>query len=146
MNVLTTDNGSEFTNTAIKKLLKDNDIEHYLNEPEDHSTMGMIERFNRTLKQKLEKIFASKDTVNSNREPIIEEVGGFNKQLVNVRGWFYPNSKISRFGSNYLSISKDDMMNNDARHHVYPFGCLKPMMSLCLIGKSRKWLKFDSTS
>ena len=64
MNVLTTDNGSEFTNTAIKKLLKDNDIEHYLNEPEDHSTMGMIERFNRTLKQKLEKIFASKDTVN----------------------------------------------------------------------------------
>ena len=64
MNVLTTDNGSEFTNKAMKKLLKDNDIEHYLNEPDDHSTMGMIERFNKTLKIKLEANSASKDSVN----------------------------------------------------------------------------------
>ena len=64
MNVLTTDNGSEFTNKIIKKLLEDRKIEHYLNEPEDHSTMGMIERFNRTIKYKLELYFKSKDTVN----------------------------------------------------------------------------------
>ena len=32
MNVLTTDNGVEFTNKSMKKLLKDNNIEHYFNE------------------------------------------------------------------------------------------------------------------
>jgi len=64
MNVLTTDNGVEFTNKSMKELLKDSNIEHYLNETEDHTTMGMVERFNRTLKLKFKKIEESKDTVN----------------------------------------------------------------------------------
>ncbi|GMF24278.1 unnamed protein product [Phytophthora lilii] len=54
--ILTTDNGSEFMNDKAEKFLRSKDIEHYNNEPGEHTTMGKIERFNRTLKQRLTKI------------------------------------------------------------------------------------------
>lgn len=50
---MTTDNGSEFMNSTAQGFFKVNGIEHYNNEPGDHSTMGKIERFNRTLKQRI---------------------------------------------------------------------------------------------
>jgi formylmethanofuran dehydrogenase subunit E-like metal-binding protein len=56
VNVLTTDNGSEFMNRTVQAYLKSNDISHYNNEAGDHGTMGKIERFNRTLKARLIKI------------------------------------------------------------------------------------------
>ncbi|GMF30098.1 unnamed protein product [Phytophthora lilii] len=37
-------------------------IEHYNNEPGDHGTMGKIERFNRTLKQRLTKMSSKRIT------------------------------------------------------------------------------------
>ena len=36
---------------------------------------------------------------------------------------------------------KYEMINNDARHHFYPFGCPKPIILLFLCGKSRKWVQ-----
>ncbi|EEY68553.1 chromodomain protein, putative [Phytophthora infestans T30-4] len=50
------DNGSEFMNLQAQELFKPKTIEHYNNEPGDHGTMGRIERFNRTLKQRLTKM------------------------------------------------------------------------------------------
>ena len=49
---LTTDNGSEFV--AVRQWCIDNDIEQWMNEVGDHHTMGMIERFNRTLRNILD--------------------------------------------------------------------------------------------
>jgi hypothetical protein len=54
--ILTSDNGSEFMNQLIQAFLKKSNIEHFNNEPGDHNTMGKIERFNRTLKQRFVKI------------------------------------------------------------------------------------------
>lgn len=54
--ILTSDNGREFLNRSVQGYLKEENIEHYNNEVGDHHTMGKIERFNRTLKQRLTKI------------------------------------------------------------------------------------------
>jgi len=59
MNVLTTDLGSEFTNKQVQALLKEKGVKHYTSQAEDHSRQGKVERFNRTLKGKLERVFAS---------------------------------------------------------------------------------------
>lgn len=50
---ITTDNGREFLNHKVSQLFKDHSIEHYTNEAGEHTTMGKIERFNRTIKQRL---------------------------------------------------------------------------------------------
>lgn len=54
--IITSDNGSEFMNNKVQKFFKDNNIEHFNNEAGEHSTLGKIERFNRTIKQRLERI------------------------------------------------------------------------------------------
>lgn len=51
--VITSDNGSEFISKGAQKLFKLFKISHNLAEPEDHHKLGMIERFNRTLKDRL---------------------------------------------------------------------------------------------
>ncbi|GMF38427.1 unnamed protein product [Phytophthora lilii] len=51
--VITSDNGSEFMNQHIQTYFKKVKITHFNNEPGEHSTMGKIERFNRTIKQRL---------------------------------------------------------------------------------------------
>ncbi|GMF66360.1 unnamed protein product [Phytophthora lilii] len=56
VDILTSDNGSEFMTLQAQELFKSKAIEHYNNEPGDHGTMGKIERFNRTLKQRLTKM------------------------------------------------------------------------------------------
>lgn len=56
VDILTSDNGSEFMNKQTQVFFKAKKIEHFNNEPGDHGTMGKIERFNRTLKQRLAKI------------------------------------------------------------------------------------------
>ncbi|GMF34548.1 unnamed protein product [Phytophthora lilii] len=56
VDILTTDNGSEFMNRHAQAYFKRKSITHYNNEPGDHGTMGKIERFNRTLKSRLMKI------------------------------------------------------------------------------------------
>lgn len=61
--IITTDNGSEFMNQSAQNFFKGKSIDHYNNEPGDHSTMGKIERFNRTLKQRLMRM----DTVLTNK-------------------------------------------------------------------------------
>lgn len=54
---ITTDNGSEFLNFKVKELFDKHKIEHSTNEPGDHSTMGLIERFNRTLRNLINRNF-----------------------------------------------------------------------------------------
>jgi transposase InsO family protein len=51
--VLMSDNGSEFKNRWFRALLKENDIQTSYAEPGDHHRMGVIERFNKTIRGKL---------------------------------------------------------------------------------------------
>ena len=56
VDIITSDNGKEFMNDQVQRFFKENGIEHFNNEAGDHTTLGKIERFNRTLKQRLTKI------------------------------------------------------------------------------------------
>jgi hypothetical protein len=60
--IITTDNGTEFMNNKAQDWFKSVNIEHYNNEAGDHNTMGKIERFNRTLKQRLMRMKPNKLT------------------------------------------------------------------------------------
>lgn len=58
-----TDIGREFLNDTVQSFFKGKKIDHFNNnEVGDHNTMGKIERFNRTLKQRLIKIDKSLTT------------------------------------------------------------------------------------
>lgn len=59
---VTTDNGSEFLNNKVQAIFKSNNIMHYTAQVGDHNKMGMIERFNRTIKNYLRRYFTSNKT------------------------------------------------------------------------------------
>jgi hypothetical protein len=59
INVFQTDKGTEFTNNKMKKIYSENNIEHWIFEEENHNALGMIERFNRTIKLRIAKLFTS---------------------------------------------------------------------------------------
>ncbi|MDR3547408.1 MAG: DDE-type integrase/transposase/recombinase [Candidatus Pacebacteria bacterium] len=51
--VLMSDNGSEFKNTKFRAFLKENNIKPSYAEPGDHHRMGIVERFNKTIRARL---------------------------------------------------------------------------------------------
>ena len=64
ISVLETDAGNEFTNAKVEQLLKDHDITHHVAEAKDKTSQGKIERFNRTIREKIERYFTAYDTYN----------------------------------------------------------------------------------
>lgn len=60
--ILTTDLGSEWISDAFDEVLVEDEIPHFLAQEGDHHKMGMIERFNRTIKALLGKYFTAYDT------------------------------------------------------------------------------------
>jgi hypothetical protein len=59
---LTTDNGKEFTNKEVQKVLKQYDVKHWMHEPGDHNVMGIVERMNRTIRTLLSKWWTMQNT------------------------------------------------------------------------------------
>ena len=59
---LVTDSGSEFISRSFKALMKKHNISHVTADEGDHSKMGMIERFNRTIKALISKYQTSYKT------------------------------------------------------------------------------------
>jgi transposase InsO family protein len=55
---LTTDQGSEFTNKTIEQLMRDQNIKHLTAQVRDHNRMGLVERYNKTIRMKLSRLFA----------------------------------------------------------------------------------------
>ena len=62
INTITADEGTEFTNGFFMKYCEDNNIKIYFCKGDSHK-LGIINRFHRTLKDKLLKYFTSQDTV-----------------------------------------------------------------------------------
>jgi len=63
VNVVFSDNGSEFLNKSVQDLFKNHSIEHVTFEEENHQKLGIIERFNRTLKMMINKYMKANHTV-----------------------------------------------------------------------------------
>ena len=61
---LTTDNGKEFLGNAMQNLLKKENIKQWTHEPGNHNTLGIIERFNKTVRLWLNKYFTANRTKN----------------------------------------------------------------------------------
>jgi hypothetical protein len=57
--VITSDNGSEFIDKKVKALFKEHNIQHYFSEPNNKTKMAMVERWNRTLKDRMAKYFTA---------------------------------------------------------------------------------------
>lgn len=53
---LTSDNGSEWMNKQVQELISKERISHYAGEPGDHTILGKIDRFIRTIKGRLTKM------------------------------------------------------------------------------------------
>ena len=63
------------------------------------------------------------------------------KHPVVVRMGFTKNRWFPGFGWKNRVNPKDEMIKNDARHHIYPLECPKPIILLKKIWKSREWVK-----
>lgn len=59
---LTTDNGVEFKNTSMDDLTDQKEINHEFAQPGDHTRMGKVERFNRTLRGLINKYMTAHQT------------------------------------------------------------------------------------
>ena len=59
---LTTDLGSEWISNTFDEILVNQQIPHFMAQEADHHKMGMIERFNRTIKALLSKYFTAYNT------------------------------------------------------------------------------------
>lgn len=61
VHAITMDSGTEFTNKKVMKWFEENEITTYFVVGDSHK-LGLINRFHRTLKEKLEKYFIANDT------------------------------------------------------------------------------------
>jgi hypothetical protein len=76
----TSDNGSEFTNSKIKSWFADNNINVYYAAKGDHNKLGIIDRFSRTIRQKITKYMAANDTLNWS-DAIGALISGYNNSV-----------------------------------------------------------------
>ena len=61
-NKISSDNGKEFTAKTVQNLFEKDEIIHILAQPGDHAKMGVVERVNRTLRDKISYYMITKDT------------------------------------------------------------------------------------
>ena len=59
---LQSDKGSEFTNSKVRSFLKDKGVRHFVSENDDIKC-AVVERFNRTLKERLWRYFTKQETL-----------------------------------------------------------------------------------
>ncbi len=71
----------------------------------------------------------------------MEEDAGFKQDTCTYKNWVLPKIKKLQVWSEKSSNPRDAMMNDDARHQIYPLECPKPNIPSTKIEKSRKSLK-----
>ena len=102
INVLQCDLGTEFNNTFFKKYCSDNDITLDLFKSDSHK-LGIINRFHRTIKEKLTAYFDAFDTVKW--IDIIDKIIDNYNNSVN-RGIGYKPIEVNDFLENYIRQRK----------------------------------------
>ena len=71
---ITTDNGSEWLSSHTKGLITGYGVTHFVNRVGDHHTLGLIERFHRTLKGLINKCIDLPDTAMVEMEDMVQKV------------------------------------------------------------------------
>ena len=57
-----TDNGKEFLNSSVRKVMEEYKVIHFTNEPGDHNKMGIVEAFNKTIRGLIAKYMIGADS------------------------------------------------------------------------------------
>ena len=124
---LTTDNGKEFLGKEFQKVLQDNGIKHWLpeNDSEKIRILGIVERFNRTIRTFIRKLW----TLNNNKnwiDSIYKIVNNYNSNFHNTIKSI-PNDVYSgkQIFNNQFRISDNTQTQPDSRVHVGNFVRLK---------------------
>ena len=63
---VTCDKGSEFTDANVKKWFNENNIRVFYVKDDEHRKLGIINRFHRTLKEKILKLFIAENSTRWN--------------------------------------------------------------------------------
>jgi Fe2+ or Zn2+ uptake regulation protein len=85
MKVLHTDNGKEFKNQSIRRWCRENDIEQKFSQEYDKRETSVVERFNKTLKMRIEKYLTFNNT-NKWIDVIDDIVENYNNTIHNATG------------------------------------------------------------
>jgi transposase InsO family protein len=84
--IIQTDNGSEFKSNEFETLLKNNNIKHIFSSPYNPKANAIIERFNGTLKRRLEKYLSHLE--NKNWVSILDQtVNNYNNEIHSTTGY-----------------------------------------------------------
>jgi len=121
---VTCDYGKEFIDKNVKKWFEENNIDVHYVKDDDHKNLGIINRFHRTLKEKLLKHFIANDT--TKWIDIIDEII---KNYNNTRNRgienFTPREASKPFIQSYLISKKreiTDSINNVDNNETYKVG------------------------
>jgi hypothetical protein len=119
INSITADKGSEFTNKEFIEFCNNNDISLYFVKGDSHK-LGIINRFHRTLKDKLIKYFIANDTLNW--VSVIDQVIDNYNNTIN-RGIGYAPKEVNMFIENMIVTQKREQTGNILKHvKVYEVG------------------------
>lgn len=103
INSITSDKGTEFNNHEFKSFCSDNDISLYLVKDDSHKKLSIINRFHRTLKDKLIKYFIAHDTLNW--ISIIDKIIKNYNNTINTGIGYAPN-QVNMFIENMIITEK----------------------------------------
>jgi len=127
---LQTDKGTEFLNKAMKTIYKKYDISHYTSSEDNHNQLGMIERFNRTLKAKFTRLFHSRgknewlnylddvidnynNTPHSSLKFNLENGGTINKSPLQITGEDMIILRVLARNSNFKEMDEENLNVGD---------------------------------
>jgi transposase InsO family protein len=121
--IIISDNGNEFTNAKLAKFLREHGIEHHFIEAYSPQTNGIVERFNRTIKQKMFKHF---ERIDSHKwidylEPLTKAYNNTEHRATGMAPNKVTESTAPKVEENLLKSTHNDKITNNK---VYEIGDL----------------------
>ena len=111
---LITDNGNEFLNKMLTPYLEESGVVHETNDPGYHPTLGIIDRFSRTIKEKLFKSFADNKNVIWDTK-LAGFINAYNNSPHRSIGDVAPNKVMDNIELVYNINANNNVVKNSAR-------------------------------
>ena len=136
-----TDQGSEFFNQEVKQLLRENDVAHFYTNQELKAQM--VERFNRTLRNKIAKYIFAKD--NLRFAPHLKDfIHSYNNSVHSSLKKFTPNQVNKRNEQEVRDILYKDYFSKKKNLHKFKIGQqVRPIIKRDRFKKMEKQFKED---
>jgi len=146
VNVINSDQGSEFNNKLIQDFLKDQNTEYRFSDVGDKYKMGKIERFNRTLKERILDQLQARFKV-YNKPAKIDEVALIVNQQVREYNMTYHSAiglSPNEFRQDIRNNINEYMKQKKKTHEILSKRTVLPVGTFVQIGKNRRTDTFGS--